>query len=168
MSQDGVTWKQSAAVGAIVFLIAYGALRLWSSHGHAMPQNSWFAFGVIIAMIAMVLVGGWSIREYLHGQSLRPPSPQRARRTLVAGQACALAGAVVVGWYAAHAAVFARHLEIPSDRSDFWMSLALTAVAVGLVVAGFVVQAWCRIPDDDDEERRRRQGGSGGGGAVSL
>lgn len=166
MTQDGVTWKQSACVGGIAFLLAYGALRLWSSRGHAMPHNSWLALAVMVIMIVMVLLGGWDIREYLRGRNSRVPTPQRARRTLVAGQACALAGAIVVGWYAAHAAVFARYLDVPSGRGGFWLSLLLTAGAVGLVVAGFVVQSWCRIPEDDEDDPRRR--GNGGGGALSA
>ncbi len=157
-----VSWKHSAWLAGIVFIVAYGALRLWSSRGHEMPHNSWFAFAVMLVMIVMVLVGGWNIREYLRGRSTRVPSPQRARRTLVAGQACALAGAVAVGWYAAHAAVFARHLDIPSDRGDFWLSLLLVAGAVGLAAAGLIAQSWCRIPHDDDDDHR----GGGPNGAL--
>src|SRR5699024_8884048 len=112
-----------------------------------------------VIMIAMVLSGGWSIREYLHGRSMKVPTPQRARRTLVAGQACALAGAVAVGWYAAHAAVFARHLDIPSSRGNFWLSVLLVAGAVGLAAAGLVAQAWCRIPHDHDDDEHRHGGG---------
>ncbi len=162
MTQDGVTWRQSASVGGLVFVIAYGALRLWSSRGHTMPHNSWLALAVMVIMIVMVLLAGWDIREYLRGRGSRVPTPQRARRTLVAGQACALAGAVVVGWYAAHAAVFARRLDVPSGRAGFWLSLVLAAGAVALVVAGFVVQTWCRIPEDDEDGH----GGAGGGGGA--
>ena len=172
--EDGVTWKHAARVAGVVFILSYAGLRLWSTRGHAMPHNSWFAFGVLVLMTAMVLLGGWQIRQYLRGESDRiPPSPMRSRRTLVAGQACALGGSAVAAWYAAHAAVDIRQLEIPSVQDAFWMAVLLVAGAIALVVAGFVVQAWCRIPEDDDEQHRRggRGGGGrggGGGGAVSA
>ncbi|WP_186526278.1 DUF3180 domain-containing protein [Leekyejoonella antrihumi] len=167
MIENGVTWKHAAGCGGLVFVVAYAALRLWSTRGHAMPNNSWFALGVLVLMIALVLVGGWDIRRYLQGQSTRMPTPMRARRTLVAGQACALGGSAVAAWYVAHAAVDARSLDVPSVQDAFWMAVLLAAGALGLVAAGFVVQSWCRIPDDDDQERRRRRG-SGGGGALGA
>lgn len=165
MSERGATWKQALAIGGIVFLIAYGALRLWSSRGHSMPHDSWLALGVLVIMIVMVLVGGWEIRQYLKGLRESAPSPQRARRTVVLAQACALGGSAVAGWYLAHVAVAARRLDVPSGQSAFLVAVVLVAGSVGLAVAGFVSQSWCRIPhDDDDDHHGGRGGGSHGGG----
>ena len=162
MNPRQLTWKNALGVAAVVFVVAYAALAVWSSHGRSMPQNSWVAVGVVVVMGALVLYSGNEIRLYLRGESTRPPSPQRARSTLVGAQACILAGAAFAGWYAGTAAVDAGRLQTTTGPSSFLLALVLTLVCAALVASGLVVQGWCKLPEDDDEKRRRTRNGPHG------
>lgn len=144
-------------VAALVFTLAYAALRLITAHGGAMPTNGWIAAVVLVVLAALVLAAGWPVRAYLKGQAVVIPDPQRARRALVAAQACALAGGAMAGWYLAQAGIHARSLDMQRSSSAFVLCLALTCFAAGLSAAGLVVQAWCRIDDhhDDDPDAER-------------
>ncbi len=157
-----LTWRHALAVAAPVFLLGYGALRWWSGHGHSLPQNSWVAVGVLAVMAALVMHAGNEIRVYLSGESTRPPSPQRARATVVGAQACVLAGSVFVGWYTATAAVFAGRLQTTTGPSSLVVSVVLAVASAALVACGLVVQAWCTLPEDDDERRRKGRRGPPG------
>ncbi|NYJ73468.1 DUF3180 family protein [Allobranchiibius huperziae] len=162
MNAGQLTWKHALGVAAVVFVVAYAALAVWNAHGHAMPQNSWIAVGVVVVMAAMVLFAGNEIRIYLKGESTRPPSPQRSRSTLVAAQACILAGAAFAGWYAGTAAVDAGRMQTTTGPSSFLLAVVLIVVCVALVVSGLVVQWWCKLPEDDEDKKRRTPKGPPG------
>lgn len=159
MSENGVTWRHAAVVGAVVLGVVYALLRLSVSRGNGLPRGTWFALVAIVLLSLAVLAGGWEVRAYLRGTSTRPPSPQRARRTLVAAQACVLAGAAVAGWYAAYALVEAGRLSANSALSGMVQAIVLAIASIGAVAAGLVAQGWCRIPEDKDDDSR---GGPGG------
>lgn len=151
-----LTWKHALGIAAVVFVLSYAALQVWSSQGNALPQNSWIAVGVIVVMAAFVLFMGNEVRVYLRGESVRPLPPQRARSTLVASQACVLAGAAFAGWYAGTVAVNVDRLQSTSGPRAFTVALVLTLACVALIATGLVVQWWCKLPEDDEDTRRRR------------
>ncbi len=102
-------------------------------------------------MCALVLPAAWHVRRSVRTTVPSPPSPQLARGTLVAAQACALGGAVLLGWYVANTVVHLPALDIPSvlDRALRAGASALAAAAVS--VSGFVAQAWCALPPRDPD-----------------
>lgn len=159
MSGTQLDWKHALGVAGVVFLIGYGVLQFWSDRGHSLPQNSWIAVGVVVLMAVLMLYTGNEIRVYLRGESARPPSPQRARGTVVAAQACVLGGAVFTGWYAGTAAVQAGRLQTSTGPAGLTVAIVLTVACVGLVGSGLIVQWWCKLPDDDDDPTRKGPGG---------
>lgn len=149
-----LSWKYALGIAGVVFVLSYAALQVWSSQGNALPQNSWIAVGVIAVMAGFVLFMGNEVRVYLRGESVRPLPPQRARSTLVASQACVLAGAAFAGWYAGTVAVNIDRLQTSTGPRAFTIALVLTVACIGLVATGLVVQWWCKLPEDDDKPRR--------------
>lgn len=148
----GVTVSLTALTTLIVGMLSYGALKLWTDAGHEPPETSWLAVVLLVLLAIVVLLAGWEIRRYLRGESTRMPSPMRARRSLVAGQASALAGGAVLGGYLAQALILLPNADVDSVRADLLRALALAAGGVLLAVAGLLTQTMCRISHDDDPE----------------
>lgn len=167
MNGEQLGWRHALGVAAVIFVIGYAFLQFWNTRGNTLPQNSWIAVGVIALMAVLVLYAGNDIRIYLKGESKRPPSPQKARNTLVAAQACILGGAVFTGWYASTTAVQTTRLGTTTGPGAFAVAAVLTLACVGLVVSGLIVQSWCKLPEDDDDpergksEKRGKPGRSG-------
>ncbi|WP_446666148.1 DUF3180 domain-containing protein [Flexivirga sp. B27] len=151
MNESGITWRHAVGVGAVLLLVCYGVLRWTTSHGHSLPHMSWFLLVTIVLLSIAVLAAGWEVRSYLHGTSIRPPSPQKARRALVAAQACVLAGAMFAGWFAAYALTELGRLDAGSALGGLVQAVVLCVASIGAVVVGLLVQSWCRIPDDPDD-----------------
>lgn len=145
--------------GAGMLVVCYALLRFFSSRGGNLPQNSWLTIAVIALVAMPILVLAWQIKSYVAGRTPEPPSPQLARGVLVAARASAVAGGVAFGWYAAQVLVRLPNADVASQREEMWLALVLAVVSVLLSVAGFVAQAWCRIPPEDDDEDRRSRGG---------
>ena len=99
-----------------------------------------------------LLLAGWQVRKVRDGLSHPAVTPLRAARTLVLGQAGALTGAVLVGWYAANALVLLPDADVESQRGRIWLFVLHAVVALLLAVAGMVVQNWCRLRPRDDED----------------
>lgn len=152
MNESGVTWRHATGVGAVVLLICYGLLRWTDAHGHALPDMSWFLLVTLVLLSFAVLAAGWEVRAYLNGTSIRPPSPQKARRALVAAQAWVLAGAVFAGWFAAYALTELGRLDASSALGAMIQAIVLFVGSIGAVIVGLIVQSWCRIPEDKDDD----------------
>lgn len=184
--QGGVRW---AGVGITTVAAIIGCLVLllvWRRAGGDLPTLPWLALAPLLILSAVVLVAGWQVRgsvrppggpggpggtgtgsqsqraRTLGGRPRTPGqmTPQRARGTLVAAQASALGGAVLVGWYLANAFLAAPDADVPSVRSLLFRALVSAAGALVLVVCGMVTQSCCRVPpsDDDDEGRGEAPG----------
>lgn len=151
-TERGVSIRLTAVVAVVAGLLSYGGLRLLVNAGHELPQTTWVGVALLVLMSAALLAAGWDIRRYLKGDVSRRPSPIRARRTVVAAQASALAGAVVAGYYASLVVLLLPDADVASIRDVLYRTLALTGGAVLLAVAGLVTQAWCRIPHDHDDD----------------
>lgn len=155
---EGVRIRYAVISAGVVLVLAYFGLRWWTSRGNSMPVNSWITVVVLLMIAAAVLVAGWEIRRYLRGVAGPPPSPQRARATLVAGQACALAGSVFTGWYLAQVFIHIGRVQQGGDRGALVTALVSFLSAAAVAVAGFVVQSWCRIPPEDDDAEHSGDG----------
>ena len=152
MSSAGINWRHALGVGVVILLVSYGLLRYTTAHGHGLPHISWFILVTLILLSIAVLAAGWEVRAYLQGTSTRPPTPQRARRAVVAAQAWVLAGAIFAGWFGAYALIEAGRLDASSALGGMIEAIVLFVASVGAVITGLVVQAWCRIPKDKDDD----------------
>lgn len=158
----GVTISATALVAVVVTGLAFLALKLWIAAGNNLSDPSWSAAILLVVMALAVLAAGYDIRRYQHGESRRVPSPLRARRTLVAAQASALAGAAMVGWYLAQVLVIVPNADVPTQRSHLLVYLGTAGAALLFAIAGLVAQWMCRIPpEDDDRAAARGRRGSG-------
>lgn len=141
--------------------VAWFLLDLWTRQGGRLLPLPWFA-AVAVALVAVaVAVLGWEVRRSVRGQRSSPLDPLFAARVVVLAKAAVFGGAVLAGWYAAQGLVVLS--GVSSLRRERLLVAGVTALAaVGLTVAGFLAQRWCRLPDDDDT------GGAAGGEDVEV
>ncbi len=133
-------------------VVAWLGLR-WLASGDQVPSPGWVGLVVMLFLGGGLLVAGWQVRKVRDGGGDGSLTPLRAARTLVLGQAAALTGAVLVGWYAANFLVLLPDSDVSSQRDRAVLFAAHAVVAGGLSAAGMVVQLWCRIrPRDEDDE----------------
>lgn len=158
MSQDGVKVVALGWTALISTAISWLLLRWWDSSSRGLPELPWLGLLPMGLIAVAVLVAGWQVRRYSHAPTAqlagrRQVSPQRARGTLVAAQAAALGGAVLVGWYLAHVLVLLPDADVSSVSDRLWPAGISALVAVGVAAAGMVAQRMCRIPPDDSDQR---------------
>lgn len=146
--------RVSVLVLAAVAMTALGwfGLRLVEGRGTAVPEPGWLALVVMLALGVLVIVAGWQVKQVRDGKAERHVSPLRAARTLVLGQAAALTGAALVGWYLANVLHLLPDSDVESQRGRIGPFVVHVVVALALAVAGMVVQRWCRLHPRDDED----------------
>lgn len=158
--------RVAVLVALLTGAAAWVLLDLWTGSGGTRPPLSWPTAVGTLVLAAAVLAAGWPVRSWQRdrararsaGNGPRPPGrpldPLVAARTAVLAKAAAYGGAVLVGWFAGQALVLLPDL-VGARKRDLLIALLATLAAVLLVVAGFVVQHWCRVPPDDDDPSPR-------------
>jgi len=110
---------------------------------------------VLLAAIAVVVaLLGLRVRRWV-GRGERV-DPLGATRTLVLGQAAAVAGAALAGYLTASLALALTRLPAPEPRSVAVASALGLLAAASMAVAGMVTQWCCRVPPDDDGDPPQR------------
>jgi hypothetical protein len=155
---SGIRVQTLVLVGVGMTAVAWLALRWLSSGGSPVPEPGWIGAVAMLFLGGGLLLAGWQVRKVRDGLSHPAVTPLRAARTLVLGQAGALTGAVLVGWYAANALVLLPDADVESQRGRIWLFVLHAVVALLLAVAGMVVQTWCRVRPRDDEDEDRPAG----------
>lgn len=159
---EGITPTTAVVAGVASGVLSWGGLVVARSAGREYPQLPWLALIPLGLYVVLVLYAAFKVRQYVQGTSaLVPtsfqPTPQQARGTLVAAQAGALGGAMLVGFYGANAVVHLGALDVESVRGLF-IRAAISAAAAALVsLAGFAGQWMCRLPEDPDRDEERRR-----------
>lgn len=149
---EGVRPVTGVIVAVLSAMGCWLLLQVMRSWGGAYPVITWMGLVPLVALTALVLVMSWHIRRYVRGKGTLRPSPQRGRGTLVGAQAAALGGAALLGWYVANALVHLPNADVPSQRAHLTLALVHAVAALALCVAGYVGQAWCRIPPGEDDD----------------
>lgn len=133
----------------VVTALGWAGLRLWTRSGGTYVPLPWTAVAGTAALALVVLALGTPVRRWVSGRRDHALDPLVAARTVVLAKAAAYGGALLVGWYAAQALVILP--DVVGARRTRLVLAALAAVAsLGVSVAGFVVQRWCRVPPDDE------------------
>lgn len=159
---DGITVSAAVVAIALAFALGWLALFAWRSSGREYPLLPWFGFVPMALYAVLVLFAAWKVRQYVRSSpallaSTFTPTPQQARGTLVAAQAGALGGAMLVGFYAANAVLHLTTLDVESVRAMFVRAVVSLLAAALVSVAGFMAQWMCRLPEDDrDDDLGRR------------
>ncbi len=126
-------------------------LDTWAGAGRGPLPLPWTAVVGTVALAAAVLAIGLPVRRWVNGDRERPLDPLFAARAVVLAKAAAYGGAVLTGWYAAQALAVLPDV-VGARRTRLAVAAAAALAAIGVTVAGFVVQRWCRIPPTDDED----------------
>lgn len=145
-------------VAAVVGVVAWSALRLVETSGGLPLPLPWTALAGMLVLVAAVVAAGWPVRRWTRGDRTRRLDALQAARTLVLARAAAYAGAALTGFYAAQGLLALPDVDVEPRRERLVMAVLAVVCALLMVVAGLVVEHWCRTPideDDDSDERRR-------------
>lgn len=144
-------------VAAVVGVVAWSALRLVETSGGLPLPLPWTALAGMLVLVAAVVAAGWPVRRWTRGDRTRRLDALQAARTLVLARAAAYAGAALTGFYAAQGLLALPDVDVEPRRERLVMAVLAIVCALLMVVAGLVVEHWCRTPvdeDDDSDERR--------------
>ncbi|MFI7483997.1 DUF3180 family protein [Kocuria sp. M1R5S2] len=148
----------AAAAGAV----GWSANRLSTGAAGPLLVLPWVSLAASGAVALAVLVLGLRVKKYQEGVRPERFDPLVAARTAAGAQAAAWAGAMLGGWHATIAVEQLSLLSVRSEHEPLWASLSHVASGVVLVVVGWVVEGFCKLPPDDPEaeesaEYRRRR-----------
>lgn len=147
------TSAKSLAVAAV-----FGALAGWlvvvvaNALDLVAPYVPWTAPAALVVIAALVGALAWSTHQRIQVRKERI-APERAVAFLVLGKASALAGAVIAGGYLVFALMFVDRFDAAAPRERVIRALVSVVAAVGLCVAGLLLERACRVPDGDDDDR---------------
>lgn len=148
VSSGGVRVSLLAVIGLVVGAAGFAVLRV---AGGPVPTAGWAGVVLLVFMAVGVFFAGLPVRRLREHRPGKPVSALRAARSLALGQAAALTGAGLLGWYAANAAQLLPDLDVDSQQARLWPLVGHAVAATLLVIAGMLTQRHCRLrPDDDD------------------
>jgi hypothetical protein len=139
------------AVAVITTGVGWFLLDAWAGRGGDPPPVPWTAPLAVAGLALAVIASGLPVRRWLRGTSQRPPNMLIAARTAMLAKAAVYVGAVLTGWYAAQALIVLPRLA-GARRTRFAEAVVTVICAIGLVVAGWLVQRWCTLPPDDQDQ----------------
>ena len=122
------------------------------------PYVPWTAPAALVVSAALVGALAWSTHQRIQVRKERV-EPERAVAFLVLGKASALAGAVIAGGYLTFALMFVGRWDAAGPRERVIRALVAVVVAVGLSIAGLLLERACRVPGDDDDDVTAGTGG---------
>jgi hypothetical protein len=141
-------------VGLVVIagVVAWSGLQIWVSRGHSEPDLLWRTT-LTIGLLAVAVFGvGWPVRQWVNGDKSRRIDALRAARTAALAKAASVAGALLVGVFAGWSVHYLPTADIAARRSELLEAGADVVVSALLLIAGLVVERWCRVPDDEDRD----------------
>lgn len=150
-------WSRLLLLALVTAAVVLVVLRLVESRGGTVLAIPALSAVVLALLAAVVLVLGWQVRQVREGRR-RGADPIVAARTVVLATASAHTGALLVGWYAAHALLVAGDLGIDARREVAVSAGVAGTGALLLLVAGLVAERWCEVRDRDDEDREGPDG----------
>lgn len=137
----------AAAAGAV----GWTANRVSTGAGGPLLILPWVSLAAVAAVSVGLLVLGVRVKRHQDGAHPQRFDPLVAARTAAAAQAVAWAGAVLTGWHAAVAVEQLALVPVRSDQGPLWAGLAHAAAGLVLVVVGWIVEGFCKLPPDDPE-----------------
>ncbi|PRY16038.1 DUF3180 domain-containing protein [Kineococcus rhizosphaerae] len=143
-------------LGFLAAVLAWSGLQVWVSSGHAEPDLMWRTT-LTIGLLAVAVFGvGWPVKQWVDGDKARRIDALRAARTAALAKAASVAGALLVGVFLGWTVHYLPTLHIAARRSETVVAVADVVVSVLLLVAGLLVERWCRVPPDEDEQTGAR------------
>ncbi|MDN5762682.1 MAG: DUF3180 domain-containing protein [Microlunatus sp.] len=115
------------------------------------PYVPWTGPAGLAVIAALVGALAWTTHQRLQVRQ-EWIEPQRAVAFLVLGKASALAGAVIAGGYLTFALMFIGRWEADGPRERVIRAGVAVLAAVGLSVAGLLLERACKVRGGDDED----------------
>jgi hypothetical protein len=152
-------WQTLVVIALTIAAVVWIVLDSLYRRGTLAPRVSWAVAVVEVVIAAVVLVMGWSVRQYLQG---RRPSldPIRAARTAVLAKAACYTGSVLLGWYGGQVLVYLSDLDAPGNGGRAVAAAIAAGGALVLAAVGLVVEWFCRIPPPEDEQHAAAHDGT--------
>lgn len=148
------------ALGVGAFFAVFALLLLGSVSLPAVPWTLPVALG---ALAGGMLVAAFSFRRRLRGEpGAKPYDPLHAARMVVLAKACAHAGAVLVGGYAAVAVALVVQFDSPARRLDALVCALSALAALAVLAVGLLLERFCRVPPPEDPGDPDGRGGGQG------
>ncbi|MGJ9404384.1 DUF3180 domain-containing protein [Arthrobacter sp. KK5.5] len=145
MSTIRPLWLLAICLGAA--LAGWIGQWLASTNGLPAPVLHWTSLITMGAGILITLGFGLRVRRYQQGKLRRMLDPLQAARTLVLAQATAYAGALIAGW---HLGILVDLMAASGLRTgSSTSSLVMMGAAVAMVIVGWAVEQFCKLPPDD-------------------
>lgn len=143
-------WVLALASGATALLSAL-ALGLWQDHGGSLPIPGWMSWAGVGLLAAGV---GWTARATRRALARDPGAldPQTAVSRLVLGKTSRLAGALVLGGYAALAVMAAQAWPAPLAVARVVHAGVTVLACVAWMAAGRALERACRISGHDESD----------------
>lgn len=139
-------------LGFLAAVLSWSGLRIWVSTGHAEPDLMWLTT-LTIGLLALAVFGvGWPVRQWVNGDKSRRIDALRAARTAALAKAASAAGALLVGLFAGFVVHYLPTAGIAARRSELVVAAVDVVVSLLLLVAGLLVERYCRVPPSDDDE----------------
>lgn len=135
----------------------FGALAGWllvvaaNAFDLVPPIVPWTAPLGLVLIAALVGMLAYTTRQRIQIRRERM-EPQRAVAFLVLGKASALGGAFIAGAYFGFALNFLARLEAVGPRDRVIRSAVAIAVAIGLCIAGLLLERACKVPGGEDDD----------------
>jgi hypothetical protein len=114
------------------------------------PRLGWIAPLTLLAGAVGIGTLAWSTWQSLHKRHERMTA-EHGLRMLSLAKACALAGALVAGYYGGFALAYVDALDSVLGKERFVRGLAAAVSSLLLLVAGLLLERACRLPTDDDD-----------------
>lgn len=145
MSTIRPLWLLLICLGsALLGWIAQVAL---TGNGYTSPVLQWPSLVTMVAGMAITFGFGMRVRRYTQGKLKSRLDPLQAARTLVLAQATAYAGALIAGWHAGILLDLLRGAGL--GNQVVISSLVMIVASLVMVIVGWVVEQFCKLPPDD-------------------
>jgi hypothetical protein len=104
----------------------------------------------LTGIAAVVIAFGWPIRQAVRGTATRAVNPFQAMRVVVLAKASVLAGALI-GGAGIGMLLFLVTRPVVATSGTLVSGVLVIAASAALLVCGYLVEQWCRIPPDDGD-----------------
>ncbi|GAA1112363.1 DUF3180 domain-containing protein [Nocardiopsis composta] len=143
-------WRVPLAVAAAAAVLCY--LLVGQAYG-SIPPLPWTAIPTLLLLAAGEGIAAYHTRRRIRrAPGTEPVEPLSAARLVALAKASVLVAAFTGGAFAGTALFLAGRLTAPLPRQDFTVSTGSLAAAVVLLIAAYLLEWSCRVPDEEDRD----------------
>ncbi|WP_017593241.1 DUF3180 domain-containing protein [Nocardiopsis potens] len=143
-------WRVPLAVAAAAAVLCY--LLVGQVYG-GIPPLPWTAIPTLLLLAAGEAIAAFHTRRRIRrAPGTEPIEPLSAARLVALAKASVLVAAFTGGAFAGAALFLAGRLTAPLPRQDFAVATGSLVAAAVLLIAAYLLEWSCRVPDDEDGE----------------